>query len=392
MATVITRQDLYEQVWSQPITKIAKQYGVSNAAIIKICKMMEIPRPKAGHWAKVEHGRVPPKEPLKALSKHGVDSYKLTSDGSLLEKDSQEPLRPLITQELQQDHKVVVQEELTNPHRLVVQNRKLLRNAKPNDRGILKLFSTAYFDLRVTAGSLERSLRIMDALLKAFEVRGWRFNCEASSNPRRYPKMSVEVLDESIAFYIQERVRQVDHVLTEKELKAKAQGRYFWAPRYDYVPTGELTLSIETDYWITRRRHWNDAKKSRVEDGLNSFLVALIDWAQAIKAERLEREEKERKREEEQQRYEQMLQQREAELKRRNRFETQAQAWKKAQELRAYIGAVEQWLQTAEIAPEKVEEKQAWLRWAKNYADLMDPLTQGEETIVEQMKDTYRAW
>src|SRR5690606_4023382 len=392
MATVITRQDLYEQVWSLPITKIAKQYGVSDSAIIKICKKMEIPRPGAGHWAKVEHGRVPPRVPLNTLSKSGIDSYELAGSGPVPAGDSHEPRHPLIEQERQPDHKVVVEEDLKDPHRLVVQNRKILRNAKPNDRGVLKLVSTAHFDLRVTARALDRVLCIMDALLKAFEVRGWRFNYEASSKPRDYPKMSVVVLDESIAFHIEERVRQVDHVLTEKESKAKVQGRYFWAPRYDHVPSGQLTLSIDTRAWLLGRSNWSDGKKSRVEDHINGFFVALIELAQAIKVERHEREEEERKREEERQRRQQLLKQRESELERRKLFEAQASAWTKAQELRAYIAAVEQWLQTVDIAPEHVEQKRAWILWAKNYANLVDPLAQGEETVVEKISETYRVW
>src|SRR5690606_36755427 len=125
----------------------------------------------AGHWAKVEHGRVPPRVPLKTISKSGIASYELTGSGPVPAGDSREQRHPLIEQQRQRDHKVVVKKDLKDPHRLVVQNRKIRRNAKPKDRGILKLVSTAYFDLRIMAGALDGVLCIMDALLKVFEVR-----------------------------------------------------------------------------------------------------------------------------------------------------------------------------------------------------------------------------
>jgi len=33
----ITRKDLYEQVWSEPMVKLAKKYGVSDVGLRKRC-------------------------------------------------------------------------------------------------------------------------------------------------------------------------------------------------------------------------------------------------------------------------------------------------------------------------------------------------------------------
>jgi hypothetical protein len=36
------RQDLYDQVWTEPIHEVAKRYGISDVALAKICKKLDI--------------------------------------------------------------------------------------------------------------------------------------------------------------------------------------------------------------------------------------------------------------------------------------------------------------------------------------------------------------
>jgi hypothetical protein len=59
------REKLYEQVWSQPIRKLAPEYGVSDVALAKTCRKLQIPRPGRGYWAKLTAGqRVGRRPPL----------------------------------------------------------------------------------------------------------------------------------------------------------------------------------------------------------------------------------------------------------------------------------------------------------------------------------------
>ena len=44
-----TRETLYEEVWNEPVSTVAKKYGVSDVAIHKICKSMDIPVPPRGY-------------------------------------------------------------------------------------------------------------------------------------------------------------------------------------------------------------------------------------------------------------------------------------------------------------------------------------------------------
>jgi len=56
MSHKITREQLYKEVWLRPLREIAKDFNVSDVAVVKACKKNNIPRPAQGHWAKLKAG------------------------------------------------------------------------------------------------------------------------------------------------------------------------------------------------------------------------------------------------------------------------------------------------------------------------------------------------
>jgi len=51
------KEDIQLLLLEKPITKISKDYGVSDNAIIRWCKDYDIPRPGRGYWEKVYHNK-----------------------------------------------------------------------------------------------------------------------------------------------------------------------------------------------------------------------------------------------------------------------------------------------------------------------------------------------
>jgi hypothetical protein len=64
MAIELTREQLYERVWSTPVTQLAQEFGLSDVGVAKACRKMKIPVPSRGYWAKIQAGQHPPKTPL----------------------------------------------------------------------------------------------------------------------------------------------------------------------------------------------------------------------------------------------------------------------------------------------------------------------------------------
>jgi len=59
-----TRRELYNLVWSKPISKLAATYGVSDAGLAKACRRANIPVPSRGYWARLSAGQAIQKPPL----------------------------------------------------------------------------------------------------------------------------------------------------------------------------------------------------------------------------------------------------------------------------------------------------------------------------------------
>jgi hypothetical protein len=53
----LTRKELYDLVWTEPLSRLAKKYKISDNGLRKICKRMNIPIPTMGHWQKIQYGK-----------------------------------------------------------------------------------------------------------------------------------------------------------------------------------------------------------------------------------------------------------------------------------------------------------------------------------------------
>lgn len=61
------RAVLYKQVWSEPVLTVAKAYGVSSVRLGKVCRLLHVPVPPRGYWARVRSGGKVRKPPLPEL-------------------------------------------------------------------------------------------------------------------------------------------------------------------------------------------------------------------------------------------------------------------------------------------------------------------------------------
>lgn len=60
----ISREELYQKVWSVPASRLAADFGISDVALNKTCKRMGIPRPPRGYWARLAAGQEQERLPL----------------------------------------------------------------------------------------------------------------------------------------------------------------------------------------------------------------------------------------------------------------------------------------------------------------------------------------
>jgi hypothetical protein len=53
----LTRRQIYDLVWSKPLSKLANEFGLSDQGLAKACRRYDIPVPPLGYWQKLAHGK-----------------------------------------------------------------------------------------------------------------------------------------------------------------------------------------------------------------------------------------------------------------------------------------------------------------------------------------------
>ena len=57
MSERLSRKELYDLVWSEPLMTLSARFGISDVAVKKTCARAQIPTPERGYWAKKDAGK-----------------------------------------------------------------------------------------------------------------------------------------------------------------------------------------------------------------------------------------------------------------------------------------------------------------------------------------------
>lgn len=361
----LTRNELFEKVWTTPILKLAMEYGLSDVGLAKICKRMEIPRPERGYWQKLEVGKTPPRPKLKPLTPRGVNKVVISPNRKIKHLKNIEIETAIIP----------CPERLEDAHPLSLKTIRALETAKTGDRGILIPRNKIYLDIRVTRDCVNRACLIMDTLVKGLVDREYDLTIE-QGDPA---KTIISVEGEPIEIGIDEKIRAVDHVITPKA-KAEYDGYIGWTPRYDHVPTGELTLKIRNATYLGVRQTWADGKVQKLEDCLGKFIAGLHHAAQAIREHRIERERQKLEWEEKNRRWKERQRLEHLEKQKIEKLSEDVKNWQTAENIRGYLKEISK-------LKDEVEGLNDWIEWARCYVDKIDPLKSQQELVFYEKEN-----
>ena len=154
--------------------------------------------------------------------------------------------------------------------------------------------------------------------------------------------------------------------------------------RYSYQHTGALKLGIIGDYSDELQKVVADGKQQRIEQLLNEFVVKIE--TEAVRRKRHE-EHRERQRllwEEEARRRREDEEKQRKEMERFKALETAARYWKRAEDLRAYISAVEAKAAHEDGSTASESDLGQWIAWARQKADWNDPILNTERLELDE--------
>ena len=392
----ITREELYEEVWSTPVSRLAPRYNLSDVGFAKLCRRCNIPLPPRGHWAKLEAGQKIDRTPLPKVEDEGEIRVHVPDPAEAAMK---EKARMEVEAREAQLPKIEVAETLRGCHQLVSTTNDAFQGARKRDDGLLHSPEGSQLSLLVSREQLRRSLLVMSALLKAFESLGHK----VSAGPK------IEINGHSVTLSIREATVKVEEEFDVS--KESIEGRYdFFSERKrkKQVPSGMLTVAVpEAEaYWASGcRRQWKDTKTQQIENCLNSIVAGVL----AIAEKKLEHELKE-KQEAIRKAEDAKLQRQQAAERAKKREEqkqeqqtlqgllAQASDLKHSREIREFIIYVRQAHESQGTRIDVDSELGKYLAGAELQADRLDPAINSPKTILDEVIPdessfpSYRRW
>jgi hypothetical protein len=366
------RKQLYEQVWTKPMRELAQEYGLSDVGLRKICKSLNIPLPPQGYHLRKYKSPKPPLPPPKGGVTEHVTHIHEPEPVSAMDVPQPVEIQEIAFEE-NPENRISVAGQLGSAHPLITEAKVQLKKATPDKYGRVSTYWKRGCDISVFPVSVDRALRIWNALFKAMDKRGFRVSLDTQNHITQ-----VKVLDELIGIRLEERSRQARHVPTPAELNEEKRLSYRTYPAFDYFSTGEFSLVIPGSYG--NEKICKDDKRGKIEEKLNDFVIALIKRALQMKDQRARRQREEQARQERERRRWELDALIRKETERVEVLKKQADAWHESQKLRAFIHAARE--KCPIINPESKFAK--WLVWASLQADRLDPLKNSPPSILDE--------
>lgn len=364
---VVTREELYDLVWDNPLSKLAKQYNLSDNGLRKVCKKLEIPLPKNGYWQKIQYNKKVIKEKL-PLNNTVASSITLKfRDNSVTLINGEENQLNQLTNELKAQLKdiAVFPEKRAKPNELIVAAKNDLKEKKPSsfhDRNGLLITSQNIINIAVSPQNVTRALLFMDVLIKAIQSRGHKI-----------------IVDNGTKIIINNIELKID---LRERLKRNIVKGTFWDSTV-LEPSNVLSLRLD----IYPVKEWTDTNTTQLEDKIPNIIAKLELQAIEEKQKAIDREiwriEYERKKKIEAD----FEAKKNSEIKEFKSLSQKANRWHQAEILRKYIAEVEKKSKENNSLNEEVAQ---WLEWANNKVAWYDPFIEKEDEIFERInRETF---
>jgi hypothetical protein len=312
----ISREQLYQQVWTEPMTAVAKQYKVSSSFLARICSRLNVPRPPRGYWAKRKVGQALSQPPL--LEAGPGHELEWAPGGGVFRAGA----RPLPRPPAKRRRKTELDAATpSTEHRLVFAVRPHFENVYPQSRWSVEFprpYKRLLPDVIVSAEALERALALANVLYLGLEHEGYAVTfapgdvyydrprldhreesrgplpewSRQSWQPARPTIVSVGTVAFGVTVYELTEYVEVERVndryvrkdsLPAKRLRASARD---WVHMED-LPSGRLAVRAYSPYHrVSWQQDWREKTIGELESQIESIARALRKAAPMI-AERV---------------------------------------------------------------------------------------------------------
>jgi hypothetical protein len=352
---IYTRQELYDLVWNQSLTKLAPKFHIEPHGLKEICVENEIPLPTRGYWSKVRFNKKVVKPTLpKIESEHPKINLDPTQQHKKFRTDYHKRAFEL---EQNKNLKFKVPKRITSYHPIVRNTKKLLDKID-DSKGKIQFWKASresdILPIHTDKVLRPRAFRFMDTFIRILEAMGHKITFE-------YGQCHAEMFGQKTEINLRQKVYRIR---TKDE---NGWGRDSWEA------SDKLEFQAGPSF---NQKKWIDNTKRKLEECLPE-IVAWIEkdcryWHDLRARQAIE----ENKRLLQQQKIESIKEAEELEQSKVNQLLLHAEDWNKAQMIERYVDEIEKLAILAKGIP---PDKQDYISWARKVAYAINPLKNTNE-------------
>jgi len=172
----VSRETLYEQVWGKPMLELGEDYGVSSSYLARICRLLNVPCPPRGYWARLRGGQKP-RRPALPPARPGDDiewdqkGRAKTEPWPYPKAPSSFRRMPVSTPAAGTKHPLIAMSQ----EAFAIQGSEYEEYLKPSKRALL--------DLHVSKWQVSRALEVVNQVLLDLAARGYDAELESPREP-----------------------------------------------------------------------------------------------------------------------------------------------------------------------------------------------------------------
>jgi hypothetical protein len=269
----ISRKELYDLVWSQPLRVVSSQLNIKDTLIKGICQSYKIPLPILGHWSKLEFNKESPVFPFVEDDQldNIIDLTNYINKPKVKPIQKEVEVKPIILDNKKHELKIKLDnkelEVITETRKRLKEGYNYYRNYNENAQRV---------DVDVSPKLQEHALDFLNKFLKYARVKEYSVS---SSNLGTY----IGLKNQSLRVRVREsynRVKKPNAKIFDTEQK---------------VPNGILILQLGEGYW---KLEWRETETIKLLNKLDDILNRVeVKFLEAIERENEILKEKIRQRE-----------------------------------------------------------------------------------------------
>ncbi len=292
-----TRQELFILVWSMPMTKLSKQFELSDVGLRKICVKNQIPLPPQGHWTRKQFAKEIPTPELPDKDFNPIieinDEHKIQ-----VNRERSEERKAAIkialdppTQELRKPEQLIHErcikafKEIKDFILEIEKKQSLVKfeaiKDKPPSFPRTHIFSFAYFrssrdgfPLYATARNAIRAVCIADVLFQRLEEKG--VEVQINFDDREGTTMNAIKNGATTQFYFREPYTKVTRTPALSKIE-KQLHNYAWGSAQIEVPQNVLCINFGWRSYTKKSFKDTGLKLEYQIENIVSYVVKVLD-------------------------------------------------------------------------------------------------------------------